>query len=382
MPFSPEQGIPSEAYQASEAEKPAEAKKETKEREPKPHFDAVVVFGAGVAARETTRPDKSKKTEWALPSQAKMRALAAYEIYKRGDVRELILTGGRVLQEKHPDAPSEAELMQAYIEHLALTDIKRKLRKNNESAEKIEQTLAQEQEKLRQTIRLEDKAINTIENFAHTLNAMDKEPDRYQNMALVSNQFHLPRIQKLAQLFGVEGAAISAESQAHARWKEKDRAPEDHYRHYQKFLDATTAPYSDPDRLAYLAQHYADEDPRLPDGFPVLPQEKIKSHLAGEERWEEGLAHMPEYWIPQAAFVNPQRLKEMIRINIELQSFVQERFGGYFESHYQKSVLSIEDMTDEEFADLHEKLKTVQREMPPKDWAIISTEQKYTSRNK
>ena len=91
---------------------------------------------------------------------------------------------------------------------------------------------------------------------------------------------------------------------------------------------------------------------------------------------------MPEYWIPQAAFVNPQRLKEMIRINIELQSFVQERFGGYFESHYQKSVLSIEDMTDEEFADLHEKLKTVQREMPPKDWAIISTEQKYTSRNK
>ena len=364
--FNPEKRFSSSVVPQEEQKRKTESTQELKEEEKEPKFDAAVVFGNNITEKSITTKWKEviedgkpkmipaeKEKKWDLTIGGKLRSLGAYELYRKGEVREIFLTGGHV---KGSDAPSEAELMKEYIERKALADLRLKLRKEGLSQDDIDTACREETEKLNQVLRLEEGATNTIENFAYTLNEIDDDPEKYKNIAFLSNQFHLPRIQAIAEQFNTTGENISAESAVYERGTRKDQivGKETPGERYQKFLDKTTN----------------TEDPEIMD------------QLKAEERWERGMKETPEYWIMQAAYVNQDRLKEMIAVNRILQEFIQKQIGVGFEKRFNKSVTEIEAMTEEEFGYLQEEIKKVKRELPPEEWAKLSVEEKYTSKGK
>jgi len=285
-------------------EEPSEIQQEEKEKETKPHFDAIIVFGAGIREPKQenlkffekeaekflkeipTNPTEDKEylnwkktTRELLTIQGKMRALGCLEILKEGEVDEVILTGGKT---KGENLPSEAELMQHYIIQKYQEELLRKIRKKEITLQEAKTQL----ENLIKKIRLEDKATNTIENFALVINMMDENPQKYQRLAFLSNQYHLSRILKLAEKFLLQGEKRAAEEKLRERSK-----------HYNRFLEKATS-------------------------FDNPEYRKI---LQGEEKWSQALDKIPWYFLPQATFVNLERLKAMLRAHQDLSQALKEK---------------------------------------------------------
>ena len=250
-----------EEQAAREFEKGAEEEKSVEQENQKP-FDAVIVLGAGI---EDPRPvwqeylqahpeEKDKvKTGWMLGKDARMRTIAAAEMYRQGLVRQLIFTGGKTAESRGIQE-SEAEKMRDYAKHLLLR-------------------AGVKEEEIEQAITLEDKATNTIENVANVCNIIDQNPNEFRHLAVLTNEYHLKRAKELMQKFGLETTGVVAEE------KLKERSSK-----YQPVIDKFFTS----------------------DGY--------RQRLAGERRWLAGLENLPRYWFPQAMAVdNPKRLYRIMK---------------------------------------------------------------------
>lgn len=289
-----------EARAAEEFDQQQEAEK-TVEKEKLQPFDAVIVLGAGIddlqwrkfqgkyGEGKSPRGIKVEKSEgWMLGLDAKMRTLAAAQMYLQGLTREIIFTGGKTATKRGIET-SEAEKMKEYAAHI--------LRREGIEDDEIEKVIV-----------LEDKATNTIENVANVCNMVDKEPEEYQNLAVLSNKYHLDRSQKLLEKFGLEAQGISAEEKVGER-SEK----------YQKVLDR----------------------------FFASPEYQKK--LAGERRWSEGLKYLPRYWFPQAMAV--ENLDRLYKI---------------MESIYGPALA--QKLGRENIVKTQEQLGQTKRAIPPEEW--------------
>lgn len=329
MVFNPEKNFFNEKKEEDEQKKERETSAEKREKEEVPHLDIVLVFGIkgneiedykGVSLEKSQEflsglesfRENEKKRRWARETRemmnipAKMRAIAALEILKRGEVDELVISGGKTMGESFP---SEAELMRDYIIQTTQSKLRAKLRRGEVSEEEAVKELKERLEK----IKLEDKATNSIENFANVINKMDSSGKEYKDIGLLSNNFHTERLKKLAKKFQIKGREVSTEE------KLKKRS-----RHYERFLSKACS----------------------------LKNPKYKKILQSEERWKRGVDEMPLYFLPQAVYINRERLE---RIYEENQETINES-------------LSEINMTWEEFIALPDEERLKLRDIPPKEW--------------
>lgn len=249
MENSPNQFRSVEEEEAAKQFEESSESEESPETEKLKPLDAVIVLGGGLKEPlYKTNPDLEDSEGWMLPIDAKMRVIAAAQMLKEGMTREVIFTGGRNPISQEFDT-TEAQKMKEYAGHLLTS-------------------AGFDPERIDQAIVLEDKASNTIENVANVCNIIDQDKERYQNLAVLSNGYHLDRAQRLLRKFGLETKGISAEE------KMKDYSPK-----YQKMIDK------------------------------FLASDEYQSRLAGERRFKAGLKDIPRYWFPQAVAVeDPDRL--------------------------------------------------------------------------
>lgn len=264
-------------------------------------FDAVIVLGGGLKDPQwksfqekypegvNPRGVKIEKSEgWMLPFDAKLRTIAAAQMYIDGLTREIIFTGGPTAKQRGIEE-SEALKMKDYAKHLL-------------------QRAGIEEGEIDKVIVLEDQATNTIENVANVCNIIDQNKEKYQNLAVLTNEYHLDRAKELMGKFKLETEGVSAEE------KLKDRSAK-----YQRVLDRF-----------FNSPGYQDR-------------------LAGERRWTAGLKDLPRYWFPQAMAVNdPDRLSEIME-SIYGPAFTQ-KVG-------QEAILKS-----------RENLQQTKRAIPPKEW--------------
>jgi len=274
-----------EAQAAKEFERRSpEAEKSVEQEKQKP-FDAVIVLGGGL-----------KSERWMLPFDAKMRTIAATQMYLEGLTKEIIFTGGRTATGRGIEA-SEAEKMKEYAQHL------------------LEETGIPPEES-EKAIILEDKTTNTIENVANICNIIDQNPEEYQSLAILSNEYHLDRAQELLKKFDLKAENVSAEE------KLKERSEK-----YQKVLD----------------------------NFFTSPG--YQQRLAGERRWTAGLKEIPRYWFPQAVAVeNSDRLYQIM----------ESIYGPAFAQKVGK----------ESLLKSREDLRQTKRVIPPEKWGKSEGEAK------
>lgn len=255
------------------------------EKEKKPQFDAAIVLGA--------RLDE-KSSIYNLPENAQVRVMAAAEMIKKGLVREIIFTGGKT--NSTIDA-SEAERMRDYLKELLAQD--------GMKAEQIEQ--------VEQMVTLEDKAIETIENIANVCNIVDQSPEKYQHLAVLTNEYHVPRAEQLTKNLILEAEGISAEKVISQNSSKR-----------QEILDRVIASADD------------------------------ASKLAVERRASEGLKHgekggIPRYWFPKAMAVeNPDRLFQIMA----------SLYGPAFAQKVGREALLKQ----------RETLRNIKRVIPPEEW--------------
>lgn len=259
------------------------------EKEPGIHFDAMVLFGGGLNeskedfseiseeegenfANKIPEERTEKERKWAkrartvLNIRTKVRALAALDIMKKGEVDEVFVTGGKVV----PDQPSEAELIRDYIARKYQIELKKKIDNKEMDQKEAEEKLKDMISKL----KLEDKATNTIENFANVVDMMEESPKEYDNIAFLSNRFHLSRITQLGEKFGVNAEEADSEEEVKKR-----------SHHHQEFLERAC----DTENPIY------------------------KKMLEDEKKFSRALEELPLYYLPQAAEVNQEKLEEMYK---------------------------------------------------------------------
>lgn len=231
-----------------------ESSVEAERRKP---FDAVIVLGSGIEDPYWKWYNKRHPDEPILEDQdnkghlgvdARMRTIAAAEMYRQGLTSQIIFTGGKTAEQRGI-ADSEAQLMKEY-------------------AAMILRRAGLTEGEIAQAIILEDQATNTIENIAKVCNIIDQNPDQYRSLAILTNQYHLDRAQELIGKFNLKAEGFKAEDLL------QSRSPK-----YQRIVERF-----------FASPGYQDR-------------------LAGERRWTKGLKEMPQYWHPQTLTVeNPERI--------------------------------------------------------------------------
>ena len=207
----------------------------------------LIVFGYGPIEINTTLN---------LNIYARLNALAAGTLYQRGGVERMIITGGRT---GGADLPSEAEAM------------KRVLKRYFDVPDEV--------------VILEHQATDTVTNFVYIANSLDNS-SLPTNLGFLAFGFHLPRIQYLADLFGLTGASVAAEEVVRERSER-----------YRKLLR---------DLLS-------------------LENEAHRKLLTDQVRALRGLDTLPEYWLPPAAQLQSEaRLASIMRLE-RVQTFLGSR---------------------------------------------------------
>lgn len=326
---------------------------EINEEEKQTPIDALIVFGGGVlpdSSLEAMNMGKKlighPEKGWRMPLGAKMRALAAAELYLGGQVKDVILTGGATGKGLEF---SEAQLMQKYflrkLEQRWRSELKKQYQEsgnlNDETLSQIEAIVKTRQKEAEQHVLLEDKATNTIENFAYTVNFIDKNPDKYQNIALLSNNFHIDRIVKLAGKMKVEGKGIGSEDIV-------SNLSQRHEKVAQRYFDPEV---NEVYRNEVLVELGGDEKIITERRLGDLAKERPKS----ERRWSRGLDEIPEYWLPNIKFIeNPERLKSILSVEEKVAEILA-----------QQGIADIETANPQ---DIQTALGSIERLLPPKEW--------------
>lgn len=161
-------------------------------------------FGAVIVLDRIWRPGKKDSPERGhhLSVDGKMRALAAVEMYKAGLVDKIIFTGGKASGKEYP---SDAESMRAYF-----------LKKYPDIPE--------------DKIILEEESFNTYENAEEAAGILERH--NIQNVALLTNEYHLERAKKIFEGEGVKVSEFPAERfLAHRRSASGTN-------HYERFVES------------------------------------------------------------------------------------------------------------------------------------------------
>lgn len=131
------------------------------------------------------KPDKGKKFNLVLTPEGKLRATAAFYLYKQGFMRKTILSGGDTNGTAYP---SEAEAtLQHFLRYMLNED---------------------ERELAKESILLEEFAKNTEENITFSMPLVQKLGAR--SFAFLTNKACIPRLRLLMKRAGVENAQFLA----------------------------------------------------------------------------------------------------------------------------------------------------------------------------
>jgi len=294
-------------------------------------LDAVMVFGIGPVQPKGEIGHEGKGHAYQLVPEAKLNAIAAATLYLEGKTRKIIFTGGKTGKmslgkdaegrdiEPHPYPQSEAEQMARYV------------------VEKF--GIPQE------AIIVEDKAANTIENISRSLTPIDQNPDQFARLGFLGSHHHVRRIEKMVELFGLEGptmssAAVLDRSRAESADRPRDQRVHRRMERYRQYLETTLNPDLNP---------------------------TYHKRLMEEERWSYGLDNKPSYFLPQLRFIeDDKRLKSILR---------GEKLAKYLEQY------GIEDIETADAGKLRQILGGIIREIPDETWeqmpAILPPEWRY-----
>lgn len=274
-------------------------------------FDGVVVFGHGWS-----------KKGWRLSWEAKARALAAYELWKNGAAPKIILTGGKPgpssFVEHGDDILPNCEQMKAYlVDRLNVPE---------------------------EAIILEDEpgSSKTVDNVGLALNTLDRENLKSDNFITVSTAFHLERITKIMDRYGLKSEPVYAEkmlaeiSKDHAeKMKEKD---------IKKGLSE--------DEINKNYNHRIGLYPRMLEKIMIKDQTYF-NELKNEPKWNEAMEKWG-YYGPLLLSVKGERLKQLVARD-------KDQTEAWLERHPDIDV-TIEDLIEGNFD--YRNLVEKGREMP------------------
>lgn len=161
-------------------------------------FDALIVLGGGF--RKNDASDPTDRPERFLSLESKNRILGAGEMFMRGEIGYIIITGGKTGKGKGENLSSEAEAMKNYL------------------FEKYPEIPADK-------VILEDRAIDTATNITNIANVIADPKYKIDDCALMSSATHLARAQQILQANGIIAETFPAEE-----WEKLRSA------HHEKFL--------------------------------------------------------------------------------------------------------------------------------------------------
>ncbi|OQB05907.1 MAG: hypothetical protein BWY19_00686 [bacterium ADurb.Bin212] len=307
--------------------------------------DALIVLGAAINSDEKlesvrrydadllSNPESALRLR--LPIPAKLRCVAAAELFLTGNVGDIIFAGGKTAKNKGVDS-SEAELMSHYFLRIVAKRAKSRIRTeykkenlddSSEQEEEIEARVNQVLEDARSRLVLEDQSESTLQNFANTANLIDQNRSKYQDTGILTNGFHLPRALKIAQTFAEQSSGYDAESFASTNT------------HYHNLAER----YFDPERNLDFRQEalLLVEEAIIGGMADSSMREVIKQRLGssmdrraeGEQYGMNVLKYLPEYWLPDLVYVqDPSRLKMILEQNPEARQLVESISGEDIES--------------------------------------------------
>lgn len=239
--------------------------------------DYLVVCGQGPVQE---KGEKIKASEAPAPGRGpeanswmKFIAYSAGEIYKQGLCGKIVLTGGKTGGEGFP---SEAELM------------KEELIKRYKVPE--------------DSIIIEDKATNTLQNFALSINGIDSAITDQTSFGVLAADFHTERVALLAKMFGLNPKELySAEKTLLSYWGASgDKSLSEGSK---KFLLARVIP-EEAKRLGLFAKELG-----------VKGQETKDVGIRGneEKRYSANLVEVPAYWLGYVGLLdNENRIRRIL----------------------------------------------------------------------
>lgn len=173
-------------------------------------------------------------------------------------------------------------------------------------------------------IKLEDESRNTLDNLVFVLNKyIDKDPESYKNLGILTANYHLPRTKLLMRLFDIPyKEAFSAEEvmrYAARGGKEAEEWDQKALLEVERKLDmveATRNPVMPKDeKLKSFYQQKLGEE-----------QKDVTKRGQDEDVWTMALLKVPEYWLGYVGKLdNSQRIR---RILVKQdQGVLKEKFG-------------------------------------------------------
>jgi len=240
---------------------------ETAEKKTEYPYNGIIVFGHGF------RGEREK-----LSIEARIRILAAYQLWKDGVADRIIVTGGLASDEDKKkfgkDLTSNGELMRDYL-----------VNELGVPAEKVE---------------FENKSVKTVDNVGHALNVLREKGLPEDNFVTVSTWYHMRRIAEIMKKFGLNSAAAGAEEGLLSRAKE----------HAEKMRQRELiagVPIEKVDQNYHMRLHRYD---RMMSRLS-LKDPGLIGELKNEDKWLEAMKDWG-YWGPLALAVKGEKLKEIV----------------------------------------------------------------------
>lgn len=275
------------------------------EKRKEPQYSDLLVFGAGV----------DEKSPDLLSNGAKMRVLAALELWRRGEVGQIIFSGGKT----NPKIDvSEAEAMRRYFLKMFHLD----LEASKISIEQVEEEIDGAENRLIN----EDRATNTLENVAQTMEIFSrdrlKNPKAHVNVAGLSTHFHGARIKEILKMFDINAFVFDEEFLMEIR--------------NPKFRD-------------------------LIDKFRNNPS--YEKTLQAENRWMRGLEQEPDYYLQAFSLIDDDNLFQKAILKLIQSHPARQNIKTRLE---EVGVVNIETINPTQ---LRQIIKSIIRIKPPESWA-------------
>ncbi len=289
----------------------AEKNQPTPEQIKNPKTKYLVVLGQGPVLNEETmeKPSPgSKDIKETSISWMKTIARAAGELKLAGEIGKIILTGGKTGGEDYHGLDKKAENEKRLSE-----------------AELMKKILIEEYGISEDDIIVEDKATNSLQNFAYSLNKIDslENPGSKANIGFLGADFHLARIRMLAKLFGLNNeTAFSAEQV----FKKIAQDTED--LDLLNLINLRLNPNEDLSAPnSRINWNDIDNTPRSAMKAPSYFEKQkgmegkgISEKMKDENWYTYGLLEKPTYWIGYIGFLdNNDRLMKLLKSINEIQ---------------------------------------------------------------
>jgi len=233
-------------------------------------YNGIIVFGHGFRAERE-----------GLSVEARIRVLAAYQLFKDGVADRIIVTGGLAGasdKEKFGDnLTSNGEMMRDYLV--------------NELGIPADKVI------------FENKSTKTVDNVGHALNELHDKGLPEDNFVTVSTWYHMRRIADIMKKFGLNSAAVGAEEGLRSRAQE--HANKMKQREIEKGLSQEQI-----DKNYQMRLHRYD---RMMERLS-LKDPGLISELQNEDKWLEAMKDWG-YWGPLALAVRGPKLKEIVEQN-------------------------------------------------------------------